>query len=328
MVRAWQVPAADCGTAAGLDQEVARLLGGDPDRRREHVRVSGEIAVADDAALVLTLELEDASGVALGSRVLRAGDCRALADAAALLVAFAVDPGAVAEAGSAGEPELPETVVLEAGEALDSPTEVGIRGSESGVGARSSESGVGARSSESGSASRSWPTTLSLDASLFLELGLLPAPAAGVGLGARLRRRRLRAGVGLAAVLPRQTGVTRDGGADASARFFALAARLELGAGFVRSVVHFDAAAVVDLAMLSGQSAGVSEPARGFGGLVLVGALVRVLVRLRRVALGVEADLRAATTRPRFEILGLGEAHRPSALVGRVGVVLRFPARP
>ncbi len=157
---------------------------------------------------------------------------------------------------------------------------------------------------------------------------MLPGPAAGVGLGARLERRRLRVGLGVAGLLPRQTTVIREDGPDASARFFGLLARLELGAGFVRSIVHFDAAALLDLAVLGGSSADVSDPDRGVGAVALVGALARVLVRVGRVGIGLEADLRAATRRPRFEILGLGEAHRPNALIGRVGLVLRYPVRP
>lgn len=355
LVRSWVVPDPACGDAARLDAEVARLLGGDPNGQRRAVRVQGTIRRTDDGRLSLALRIEDAEGQVLGTRTLTATDCAPLAEAAALLTALTVDPGAVAEASSE-PPALPRSVSVEAASGLDAPlgsrrvrrdgeappeSEVGPRESASGVGSResasasevgsresASASAVGARESASASESNRWPTTFALDGSLFLDVGPLPAAAAGVSLGARLSRRRLRVGVHAAALLPRATAVARSGRSDASARFYGLAARLEVGGGFSRGVVLLEGGAVAELMVLSGASAGVSAPDRGFGALLFLGAQARVLLRLGRVAVGLEGDLRAPTSRPRFEIRGLGAVHRPSALAGRVGLVVRYPARP
>ena len=335
MVRVWEVPAQEaCGTAASLDAEVMRLLGGDPERRRDQVRLSGWIE-ATGGSFALTLALAQADGTPLGSRVLSAGDCASLAEAAALLVALTIDPGAVAQNAEEGQtPAFPDTVAVEVGDALDSPAAAG--GPAEGASAPALDSPAALSGPEDrppapaelDTEARAWPTELSLDGSLLLELGTLPAPAAGLGLGVRLARRRLRAGVGVAGLFPRRRTLDRGDGTGAEARFFGLLGRLELGVGFARSLVRFDAAAVLDLALVGGTSSGVTDPDRGIGAFALGGALARVLVRVGHVGLGVEVDLRAAVTRPRFEILGRGEVHRPNAWVGRVGLLIRYPVRP
>ncbi|MEJ7732636.1 MAG: hypothetical protein WKG00_25965 [Polyangiaceae bacterium] len=90
----WSAPSA-CPDAAGVRAEMDRLLGGKPSAASgKRLRASAEVFASEAGGWRLKLHTE--SDGAAGERSLRDDSCTALADTAALILAMAFDPEAVA----------------------------------------------------------------------------------------------------------------------------------------------------------------------------------------------------------------------------------------
>ncbi|MAQ17155.1 MAG: hypothetical protein CMN30_20475 [Sandaracinus sp.] len=360
-VARWDAPAG-CPDGAAVSAAVERLLGPSAEAHRSTLALDGRIT-RDGERFHLALILRDATGAAVGTRELGGATCPPLAEAAALLAALAVDPGAL----STGEPEpevppgptgelqeiLPAGVTVERGANLDAPTGTPQRDAaplaeepSPAPGAPEPEYGepgailsqrmvdpdAGPASTRPGAPDE--PTTgdavpfaFGFDARLALELGTLPEPAAALRLGATFARRWLRIAALAEALFPRTTTVPRDP-VDAEARFYALGARLELGTAWSRGAFALGGGLVGALHSIRGASAGVSLPAAGAAPLLTLGGVLRVLLRRGRFAVGIEGDVRASVAPATYGIDGLDWSHRPAAWVGQVGVVVRVGEPP
>jgi hypothetical protein len=89
-------PAADCPDAAAIEAEVASRLGDDPFRRTAAQFIEAVITRQKET-LQVTIAMRSTDGKLLGSRTLTStsGDCRSIANAAALTIAILIDPDAL-----------------------------------------------------------------------------------------------------------------------------------------------------------------------------------------------------------------------------------------
>jgi hypothetical protein len=99
----WRAPVG-CPSADHVRAEITRLIG--PDAHPQGVtHVSGEITAQDGGAFLVTLALEQAGHT--GERTLTAASCAEVSRAAALLIALAIEPGAVQENSEPPPPPPP-----------------------------------------------------------------------------------------------------------------------------------------------------------------------------------------------------------------------------
>lgn len=323
----WSAPPG-CPSGELVSAEVLRLLG--PDARFPPHRI--DAIVVEDGALFrlqLTAHSDDA---ALGERELSAESCAALAEAAALIVALAINPSLVvpegpseiAMASVATDATVVAAPLVEDGEELATPTETPETATMPPAQAEPEPPRVveGAHADVT-----IWPRhEPTLDVVVFSELGTLPVPVAAVAIGGTLLvRQRGVLLLAAAAALPGTTGVGAHPTAEARLGWAAI--RACLGLGWRRRLVEISGAGVAEVGLLGGRAGGVSEPIQAFTPWIAVGlgARLRIWV-VRAVALGIDADARVPIWRPEFVVEGLGSAHQASPIVGRVGlnVALHF----
>ena len=302
----WDAPAG-CPPASRVQERVRRLVGG------AHQRPVKAAARIQHDARGWSLSLQTKTEGQTGERELQAPDCASLADAAALILAWMIDPDLVPDAlpaasapASPGVPSAPSAVppASTASSLLPAaPPE------ESSPAAPAEEPPEASPAAGRGSRAR-WGAFLGAAA----DGGWAPGAGAGPLLGAEVSGERWGAALA-ASWVPARRGT-------AEARPTA-AARVEAGAlggrvcgapwwGLSWARVCGGATAL----WLRAQGEGVQEPLRGGATALALGGGVQARYPLGEawwLLLGVEGS--APLVRPAFRIEGVGVVHRTPAVV-------------
>lgn len=271
----WSAPAA-CPDQASVVAGVDRLVTKAP---AQPLRVQANVREAD-SEWVLDLELH---GSASGSRTIRASSCVAVARAASLIIALALDPQAAARASEALADPPPAPPPKNVEPAPSAPTSPAPPTPASPDGARARE------------------LVPFVHAGGALERAILPGAAPAFVFGGGIVWRALR--VELAAELAPHARASL-GRADAiGADFALLGATLRGCAGPTFTSVAIHGCAAVRGARMTGEGAGVTEAYRPSATLLSLapGLVARVP---GRTALGVEVGVEAVlpVTRPSFVV--------------------------
>ena len=306
----WDAPAS-CPSRAALEQAVAADLGrplttGDA----EAVSAGASARRRGDRRweLALTIEPRDAPAVA---RTVVAERCELLVEAAALMIAVAIDPDLFAEPVLAAEPTSREP--------QDIPLEVPVSRKLPEV-----HDAPAPRPRPTPPATRSLRAAVSLAAGL--DVGALPRPAPGFLLRLGLLARRVRAEVGAGHWLEQSARVAGSaGGGDVRLT----AAQLAVCPRFALRKLELPVCAGLELGAMRGEGVGVTVPTvdRVFWLAVLADARVQ-WVPVPRLALGLQLGLAAPLLSARFRLRGLDQdVHKaaPVAFRGLFAIELRFP---
>jgi hypothetical protein len=291
-----------CPDAAALHAAIAKLLGAAADTAEFRVRVDVE-QVAGTWRLRLTTR--DAAG-ATGERELRGASCAEVVDGAALIVALAVDPAAVARASARAE-----TDEASARRRQIDDDEAPPAGSVLTPRARPPAPGASTRS-----AAARPPWGGRIRGFVAADWGSLPSAAPGLGVAAAVTRGRLRGEVGLAYWLQQRAPASADPGAGGD---------LFLVTGTTRACAIVTAAALavcggLEAGSMRGRGYGVDQPASG-AALWLAPTLgVGRAWRWRSFGLWTELALLAPLTRAHFTLDTVGEVHRAAPLSVRAVV--------
>lgn len=348
----WHAPGASCPTQAEVEGEVRRLVGTEPLATYE-----AEAVIRHDARWELTLR---AAG---GERRLEADSCRALGEAAALILALAIDPSlaadldpdAATDADVGGEVDEPPSAAEARSE--EPPTSLaaprpGPRGSEGpepergpvtpGPPAPASEPSEASRPSEasepsqrppsqrppSGPSQRPPPTE---------EREPARRPALWIGatveLGS-LPKPALGLEVGLTSSVARRgrLGLGLVGALprtttvdDARADLWLVGLRATLGYRLRYGALELTPFGAAEAGAMGGRAQGVSRPLTGWSPWLAAGAGLELALRpTDRFSMAVQGDLRLPIWRPAFVIEGVGQAHRAPATVGRLALRVSF----
>lgn len=242
-----------------------------------------------------------------GTRELDAESCEAALDAAALVLALAVEPEpGLASASEVSRPALEPAARPHAADPMGE-----ARRAPGGAPAGADRSAPSARSA------RDAGPGLVLGAGVLGAVGVVPAPSLGgrlaIGVGWRAWRLEL---AGLA-LLPRRAELAGDGGASAQIGWWAA----QLG-GCRRVFGPFEACAGSELGELRGEGFGVDAP-RAARGTWFAETLSAVCTSSWPSPSGpwswqLGSSLALAVVRPEFGFDGLGVLHRPSPVSGRL----------
>lgn len=323
---AWEAPAG-CPDGAEVERRAAALLAGSLRAAPPELRFRFAVR-AEAGRWVLEGVQEGAAGS--GARTLRASECAALAEAAALLVALAVDPTLPpapedrvvepvtvvppppplqdvpkdrSEEGPAEAAPAPEPTPMALAEPSPSPPPPGVEAPARRVrGALGLQAGLG--------------------------LGALPRPAALLRLVGGVRWRALRVGGRASVWLPREAPApTRP---EVGGRFWLASGGVQV-CGVARPArrVEFPLCAAFELGLLTGRGTGtlhVARTARALWAAVAAGPAISVEVS-RRVAVMAAVEGLVMVVRPHFEVTGAGEPCCGRAIGGSflAGLELRLP---
>ena len=306
----WTAPAG-CPTAATLRADVERLLRHPLAASTTALEVRIRVAHAPKGPYHMELKTITAAGA--GERTLDAPTCSAAADAAALIVALAVDPSSVAAAAPSSraapvEVEPPVFAVARPAAAGSEPAPPSTKGR---AGVRPTI-GVAVRVGAMG------------------DGGALPRPTAGPAIAAGVRLWRAR-GVGAFAVHAEITGGylwpakgTVAGMAEVGGRIGLWAAGAQVCPAFERGRWSARLCARFEAGVMHGRGFGVAVVASGSAPwLALGGGAVVALKLVDR--LGVYAEAGAALPvggRPTFTLENVGDVHQPGRVSGRAGLGL------
>lgn len=270
---AWEAPS-ECPSGQSVEREIVRLLGARPEHPGEGLTVEARVTTAASGRLLLTLTTRGPYGEA--RRELEAESCAALAETAALVIAMAIDPEAVArvqeegpaaleapadssrgdDVGPVEEPSAPRqppapTARMQRALALAAPTTV-----------LSPEPPPPPREAPPADRGAGPPVRFVLAAGGLVGVGVLPEPSAGafVAVGARVDLVELTLGGSFLAptrvvreTVPRERGAEL-GFASARARGCVL---------FVVAPVELGPCAAIDVGGMWGSGFGVDRPASG-----------------------------------------------------------------
>lgn len=313
----WDAPDS-CPSAEYLDDATASRLG----RAPEPGEVTAHASVEDRGAEGLALTLETTRDGQTDSHSMTAHDCRALADASALIIALSIDPVAVATNVKAASEvaEQPEPPTLEQPRPiLSGPTEPEpepepapepevLPPTEGGAGDPSSDDAIDRR-----------PRELLLAAAGGLELGAHPGVTGGPNLAVALAWRRLRLELGGWFLAPRTTD--REG---ANVRVLSGAAAAR-GCGRLQlQRVEVPLCAGLEAGGTRGDGRGAPD-ARGATGLwlaPLVASGVHAWV-IPRLAIVGRLEVAVPITRTAFEVRDPGDPvqlFRPEPVSGRIWI--------
>ena len=323
----WDAPP-PCPSRSELETAIAANLGRALDARDAGALTARAAAhrLADGRwQLSLTIEPRDAPPVA---RTVLAEQCGLLAEAAALLIAVAIDPelagGAPRQAMISPTSRDPIGVPLAASAELQPTTEVKPTTDTSPT-----TGPLPARPRPSPPAStrpQRWPMRAVISAAAVLDVGALPSPAPGLQVRVGLLARRLRAEVGVVHLFERPARIAGvDGGGDLRLT----AAQLQACPRFARARLELPVCAGLELGAMHGE--GVGLPGATTDRVVWLAFIAdgRVLwAPVPRFAFGVQLGLAAPLLAARFRVNGLaGDLHRaaPVSLRGALAIELRFP---
>jgi len=292
----WTAPP-ECPTAAQVLDAIHGILG--PERRvmEDALVARATVEPLDGGFMVLRLETEQRGE--RGQRTIEGHSCTDLADAAALLVALAIDPTAVPPEPAPVAEEPAETEIFERAADIAAPTPVQIIGSED---------------------SSFQPF---VEAELLLDSGSLPGIALGLAVDVGFDFGNVGFRVG-GCYFGDQPG---EGFAHptASGSVHLWAARVLGFMPFREGSWSFLPRAGFEVGAIEGSGAGVTHP--GSGAALWATVIVGTSGRLSLASwVGVELGLEAAFPihRPLFLIDGVGSLHRPDAVVGRGSVAVVF----
>jgi hypothetical protein len=317
----WSAPPG-CPSEARVVSEVDRLLGKSAARPREPLRVSAMIDEDPPGRFRVSLETRGEGGPRL--RVLHASSCQALADAAAVIIALAIDPEAVAAAPEPPPPALPPSPppalppAAPPSPAPSSPRPLSSRPPPARVSPRGL---VSARPPRPPPARRaSVPVLFHVQGWVLGDVGSLPGAsfAAGGALGLSVASFRIEAGAGAfpsraAVIVNRPTA-----GGDVSLVLGSLGACRD-----VLSSRRFEIAPCLgaELGRLHAEGFGVSSPASGsalWSALKAGGSFSWVPVS--RFALSLRLDAVVPLARPAFVLDNVGPVFRSGPVAGRIGL--------
>lgn len=305
---AWSAPAG-CPDLADVTARVSRLvdLAHAPDGGAVHAR--GRIVRTHRGRFRLSLAL----GARRPShhRTLVGDACDAVADGAALILALAVDPSAVARRRDAEAPPAtpaeapgPSPPALPAPPVVDLPATVPV------------PTVPVPRATPAAAATR-WM----LRAGGALDVGALPAVSGGPSLALTVAHGLLRVELGAAWVAPRQGLAAAGKGGDIDLAFGSLA----VGAEARTRWIDVGGLAGVEIGVLRAQGFGVTTPASAsppWVAVTLLGTLRRRLGARWNVVATVGAAL--PLLRPRFVLDGIGAVQQPAALGLRAHAGVEF----
>jgi len=152
-----------------------------------------------------------------------------------------------------------------------------------------------------------------------VEFGTLPNPVAAFEVAAAYQTGRFFASAGFHVALPATTTFAE---AMASARLAWGAVRVSAGARLRFSRLQLELAGLAEAGVIGGRGAGIADPRTGFAPWVAFGLAASLAIRVGPIALGLGGDARVPLNRPAFALEGVGEAHRPSSIVGRAQFVI------
>jgi hypothetical protein len=318
----WEVPG-ECPDAGAIRRGAAALLGRpiDPEAAGERIQVAGSIA-REPAGFRLDLEIR--RGQALDRRTLRDPRCEVLADAAALIVAAAIDPDLGPPPALPADPAPPAEP---APATAPSPAPLDSIHADPLPPARPDPTD----SPDHTPAALPAPDPLrgAVRLSGTFDQGSLPGPSGGPALVFALMRARWRVELGGLWLAPQVAAPdpARD-----------LGARLALGAASLRGCGVAPLAVRLELAGCGGLEAGAlfgaavggevgeSQP-RARPWLAAVVAAVVAWAPRPRFALVLDLGAAVPLVRPGFTLQGYGTLFttNPAAFRGGLGVEVRFP---
>ncbi|NOY90051.1 MAG: hypothetical protein GXP55_02495 [Deltaproteobacteria bacterium] len=261
-------------------------------------------------------------------RDLRAADCAALLDAAALVWALSIDP--VAALQSAAESNAPgsgsATSEAEAAAESGTPPEAveALAGALADPSAAASAPVASAPASAAPrDASPAHPRRYRLRTAFNLDAGALPSVSTGAELELALRLERVRVSVGARGFRARRGRVQAGGSAYGD---------IGLGAGFVsvgvpfgRGRMQLEARTTLEIGALWARGGGVAFPGRGRAAWVAAGLGLGAQLDVGRgFALVAHADAFVPLNRPLFVIDGVGSVYRPGSVSLRASLGLAF----
>lgn len=328
----WEAPDG-CPSQSDVEAQIAAMLAGSVRAVAPGTSLRFKV-VRDGAGWRLGGRLTGPDGVA--ERTLVARDCAALAEAAALIAAIAVDPEHVApgevpvSTDSSPEvpppPDPPAIVPAPPGDPPPQTPEVPetmSRGPAPAPAPDVADEPADPPAPSAPPARRRAAAELGLAAGL--GLGALPRPAALLRLHVGARGRRFRVGARASAWLPREAAV--PGHPEVGGRFWLVSGGV-YGCGVLRpgKRVELPLCGALDVGVLGGRGVGELMPARAarspWAGLS-AGPGVHVTVH-RHVAVQAALEGLAVLALPRFEISGVGAACCQSAFGGQLTAGLAF----
>lgn len=312
---AWEAPP-ECPTQAAVEAQVAAMLAGSLRAPAPGTRLQFRVDRDERGRWRLRGALEGPDGPA--ERTLTARDCAALAEAAALIAAIAVDPQVVApgevpvpsdipaDAPASEPPALvpdPPAPAVPVPEVLSPEPSTPAEGPQPASPVDPPDPPARRRRGPG----RRLPLAAELGVSAGLGLGALPRPAALLRLHLGLRGPLYRVGARATAWLPREAAA--PGHPEVGGRFW-------LASGGVYACAVLRAGAVVEVPLCGAFDVGALG-GRGIGELasaysarspwagLSVGPGLHITVA-RRIAVQLAAEGLAVLARPRFEITGRG----------------------
>lgn len=313
----WDAPES-CPTRAQLEQAIAHDLGrplAPHDAARVHASASARPRSDRRWELALTIEPRDAPAVA---RTVVAERCELLADAAALMIAVAIDPDLLVDPPAsrvAPTSRQPVDIPL-APDPTDSPPLV-----------PAPRPRAPARDASPARAPDPRPRLrAALQFAAGLDVGALPRPAPGFTLRLGLLARRVRAEVGASHWLAQSAPIA---GTSARGDLRLTTAQLMACPRFARRRLELPVCAGLELGAMRGAGVGLAVPTVDRVLWFAVVADARLLwVPVPRLALGLHLGFAAPLLTARFRVDGLDEdLHRaaPIAFRGALAIELRFP---
>ncbi|WP_437317972.1 hypothetical protein [Sorangium sp. So ce385] len=305
----WRTPeGSDCPSRDEVIEQVQRLVGPAPTREQAPVRASAE--VHRDAGGRFRVELVTWMGSSQGVRVIEERSCRAMAEATVVILAWMIDPEAMAAregatgAGPATPGPPPPPRAPDAASASPAP--------------------VPAPSRQRSAADAGDRITLMARLAAAGDLGTLPGASLGVGARVALGRRRVRLGLHGALWPGRSTTIASGPEGTPIGGSFALAVVGVEGCG-EPTALPVALCGGLELDHLTGTGLGVRFPASASATWLSFSAgLDARFSLLGPLGAAAHAALLIPTRRERFAIDDVGLVHRPSAVAGRASLGLEL----
>ena len=324
---AWDARDASCPDAAYVEAEVARLLAGTP-RSAAPIDARADVTRSDRGAFRVRVVTRGKSGET--ARTIDAESCRAAADAAAFVLALAIDPAAVARAApvvpapaTGAPPSEPATSATAATPPSTSAPEAGATSEEPLADARERPGGDGpsfadsaARPGDRAAAPAAPLSPFAVGAALAGDVGTLPRAAIGARASFAWRPGIFYPEIA-AAYFPDVTGSHGPEKGDFS--LFAVDVT-GCAAARVRELLMTPCIGP-EIGVMRGASSDVRSPSSEsvvWGGAVASAALSIPVGAA--FAARLDLSMIVPIARPTFQIRPTGAIHEPAAIVGRAAI--------